>query len=167
MEDDDEYGSQYDMGMTGMSGAGAAAPRGAELAKKKKKKKKKKKRKPVEFEDPSLREHLLAGAYGGVAKAKPKRSGIKYTTDVNAGLRDIATPGSGFHRDGSRKQMAQGMTGKAGPDSSRGRGQYRGNRSSYGRSDAGSNRGSRLGGSQIRSSQHRNQNMSGSKLMDP
>ena len=45
-----------------------------ELAKKKKKKKsKKKKKKKVEMEDPSLREHLLAGAYGGVAKPKPKR----------------------------------------------------------------------------------------------
>ena len=74
-EEDDEYGSEYDevMGMTGFSGA----PGGHELAKKKKKqkkkKKKKKKKKQVEYEDPSLREHLLAGAYGGVAKPKPKR----------------------------------------------------------------------------------------------
>ena len=44
-----------------------------ELKKKKKKKKKKQKKKPVEFEDPSLREHLMAGAYGGIAKPKPKR----------------------------------------------------------------------------------------------
>jgi len=66
-EEEDEYGSEYDevMGMTGFSGA----PGGHELAKKKKKKKKK----PVEYEDPSLREHLLAGAYGEVAKPKPKR----------------------------------------------------------------------------------------------
>jgi len=75
------------MGLTGMSGAheiGALA--------KKKKKKKKKRVKKAEYEDPSLREHLLAGAYGGVAKPKPKRAGVKYTTDLNAGLRDIATP---------------------------------------------------------------------------
>jgi hypothetical protein len=52
-----------------------------------------------------LREHLLAGAYGGVAKKKPKRIGVKYTTDLNAGLRDIATPGSAFMRDPSKKMM--------------------------------------------------------------
>jgi hypothetical protein len=168
MEDDDEYGSQYDMGMTGMSGLGAGAPRGAELAKKKKKKKKKKRKKTVEFEDPSLREHLLAGAYGGVAKAKPKRQGIKYTTDINAGLRDIATPGSAFHRDNSRKNMMmQGPAGNAGADSSRGRGHHGRQRSSYGRSEGGSNHGSRLG-SKVGSTQNRvGQQSSTSKLMDP
>jgi hypothetical protein len=78
----------------------------AKKRKKKKKKKKKKKRKPIdEFEDPSLREHLLAGAYGGVAKPKVKRQGVIYTTDIDAGLRDIATPGSAFIRDPSRKMM--------------------------------------------------------------
>ena len=35
----------------------------------------------------------MAGAYGGVAHPKPKRTGYKYTTDLDAGLRDIATPG--------------------------------------------------------------------------
>ena len=74
---------------------------GHEMAKKRriKKKKKKKKKKPVEFEDPSLREHLLAGAYGGVAKPKVKRQGVKYTTDIDAGLRDIATPAQAMIRD--------------------------------------------------------------------
>jgi len=54
MEDDDEYGSQYEQigGQGGMSGG-----EGHELpSKKKKRKKKKKKRRPVEMEDPSLRE---------------------------------------------------------------------------------------------------------------
>ena len=89
------------MGQTGFTQGGVQ-----ELAKKRrKKKKKKKKKKPVEFEDPSLREHLLAGAYGGVAKKKPKRVGVKYTTDLNAGLRDINTPGSAFMRDASKKMM--------------------------------------------------------------
>jgi hypothetical protein len=59
-EDDDEYGSQYEMGLTGQ---GAQA---FNLVKKKKKKKKnKRKKKPTEMEDPSIREYLLAGAYGG------------------------------------------------------------------------------------------------------
>lgn len=52
----------------------------------------KKKKKRQEFEGPSLREHLLAGAYGGVAQPKPKRAGMKYTTDIDAGLRDIVNP---------------------------------------------------------------------------
>ncbi len=49
-EDDDEYGSQYDvnLGQTGFTQNG-----GNELAKKRKKKKKKKKKKPAEYEDPS------------------------------------------------------------------------------------------------------------------
>jgi len=143
MEDDDEYGDQMDdmvgghAGATGMGGAGNLP---------KKKKKKKKKKKPQEYEDPSLREHLLAGAYGGVAKPKPKRTGVKYTTDLNAGLRDIATPGSAFHRDSSKKNMMsmQGMAGRA--DSSHGRDKYpQRNRSSYGRSEVGSARGSKVG----------------------
>lgn len=61
------------------------------LAKKRKKKKKKRVQRK-EYEDPSLREHLLAGAYGGIAKPKPKRQGVKYTTNIDSGLRDIATP---------------------------------------------------------------------------
>ena len=55
------------------------------------------------MEDPSLREHLLAGAYGGVAKPKPKRQGVKYTTDIDAGLRDITSPAV-FMRDQSQKK---------------------------------------------------------------
>ena len=63
MEDDSEYGDEMGQGMDNGRG---------QLVKKKKKKKKKQKR-PVEMEDPSIREHLLAGAYGGIAKPKPKR----------------------------------------------------------------------------------------------
>jgi hypothetical protein len=105
------------MGVTGQ-GAGAF-----DLAKKKKKKKKKKR--PQEMEDPNLREHLMAGAYGGTAKPKPKRQGVKYTTDLSTGLRDIATPASGFVRDPSRKGINQasysGFANIAGADSSRGK----------------------------------------------
>jgi hypothetical protein len=101
-EDGDEFDSEY--GRIGQDGLGA----GPEMAlKKRRRKKKKKKKKRVEMEDPSLREHLLAGAYGGVAKPKPKRIGVKYTIDLTSGLRDIATPGSAFMRDGTggRKGM--------------------------------------------------------------
>jgi hypothetical protein len=75
-DDEEDYGSEYQqMGLTGgLSGFGAGDN---DLAKKRKKKKKKKKKKPTEFEDPSLREHLLAGAYGGVAKPRPKRQNIR------------------------------------------------------------------------------------------
>ena len=62
------------------------------------------------MEDPSLREHLLAGAYGGVAKPKPKRQGVKYTTDIDAGLRDIASPAV-FMRDQSQKKMISSISG--------------------------------------------------------
>jgi len=67
------------------------------------------------MEDPSLRDYLLAGAYGGVAKPKPKRPGVKKTTDLDAGLINIATP-SGFFRDQSRKVMGSisGMANMAG-----------------------------------------------------
>jgi len=36
---------------------------------------------------------MLAGAYGGEAKPKVKRSGIKYTTDLAGGMLDLTTPG--------------------------------------------------------------------------
>ena len=36
---------------------------------------------------------MLAGAYGGEARPKPKRSGIKYTTDLAGGMLDMTTPG--------------------------------------------------------------------------
>lgn len=88
--DEDEYGSQYDaMGLTGGLGTGGGVQ---ELSKKKRKKKKKRKRKPAEMEDPNLREFMLAGAYGGEAKPKPKRTGIKYTTDLAGGMLDLTTP---------------------------------------------------------------------------
>jgi hypothetical protein len=89
------------MGMTGMTNKTGQVV--AYDLKKKKKKKKKKKPKPVEYEDPSLRDHLMAGAYGGVAKPKVKRPGVKYTTNIDAGLREIITPGSAFRRDPSNR----------------------------------------------------------------
>jgi len=163
-DEEDEYGSQYDqvMGQTGLT-QGA----GHELAKKRRKKKKKKKKKKQEMEDPSLREHLLAGAYGGVAKPKPKRQGVKYTTDLNAGLRDLATPGEvpmgNFMRDPSKKMIASlygfaNMAGQA-PESSRGK-RNKTIRSSHGRSEVGSNIGSRVGGGMKRGE-------TTSKLLDP
>jgi len=118
------------------------------------------------MEDPSLREHLLAGAYGGVAKPKPKKAGVKYTTDLNAGLRDLATPGDvpqgNFMRDPSKKMIASlsgfaNMAGQA-PESSRGR-RNKTVRSSHGRSEIGSNIGSRVGGMK--------RGETTSKLLDP
>lgn len=127
--EDDEMGSQYaeQIGVTGLDQAGIGYGNAMGRDLKKKRKKKKKKRRPVEYEDPSLREHLLAGAYGGIAKKKPKRPGVKYTTDINAGLRDIATPGSAFPRDHSKLHMQKmmgsmsGFAQIAGPESSRSR----------------------------------------------
>jgi hypothetical protein len=151
------------MGRTGMSGIGT---RGHELAKKKRKKKKKKKKKKIEYEDPSLREHLLAGAYGGIAKPKPKRAGVKYTTDLDAGLRDIATPAM-FLRDPSKKMITSfsGFANIAGnvPDSSRGKNKGTNRmKSSQGRSEIGSNIGSKIGGLKKPIG-----NESTSKLLDP
>ena len=151
------------MGRTGMSGIGTG---GHELAKKKRKKKKKKKKKKIEYEDPSLREHLLAGAYGGVAKPKPKRAGVKYTTDLDAGLRDIATPAI-FLRDPSKKMITSfsGFANIAGnvPDSSRGKNKGTNRmKSSQGRSEIGSNIGSKIGGLKKPI-----ENESTSKLLDP
>lgn len=101
----DEYGSQYEGAGMGAGQVGGVPPAGYDIRMKKKKKKKKRRiQRPVQFEDPSLREHLLAGAYGGVAKPKPKRAGVKYTTDINAGLRDIATPNA-IRMDHSRRNM--------------------------------------------------------------
>ena len=71
---------------------------------------------------------------------------MKYTTNIDAGLRDIATPASGFMRDPSRGHL--GAAHIAGNESSRGRRDYgRGapNRSSYGGSQVGSAIGSRIG----------------------
>lgn len=140
---------------------------GVELAKKRRKKRKKR-RKKIEMEDPSLREHLLAGAYGGVAKPKPKRAGVKYTTDLTAGLRDIATPGN-YIRDASMKKMMTSFSGNMpmagqGPESSRGRRKHTGRlRSSHGRSEGGSVVGSKIG-SKVAS---RRRDESTSKLLNP
>ena len=84
--DEDDYGSQYEQYV----GTGGGVN---ELSKKKRKKKKRRRRKPQEYEDPNLREYMLAGAYGGEARPKPKRSGIKYTTDLAGGMLDLTTPG--------------------------------------------------------------------------
>jgi hypothetical protein len=140
MEDDD-YGSQYDrqMGLTGANAGGDQL-----LAKKKRKKKKKvKRRRPADYEDPSLREVLLAGAYGGVAKQKVKREGVKYTTDLDSGLRDLVTPGIMHHNDSRRNINAihglpQG-SGDGHQDSSR---KHRGRRMRANMSDT----SSRIGG---------------------
>lgn len=163
MDGQDEYGSQYDAGMatTGYIGAPAGDVR---LAKKKKKKKKKRIQRPLQYEDPTLREHLLAGAYGGVAKPKPKRQGVKYTTDINAGLRDIATPNA-IRMDNSRRQIGQmtgSMTGLDGVGSARKHHskprEQIGRQSSFARSREGSAIGSRVGRAGAEST---------SKLMDP
>jgi hypothetical protein len=120
-EEGDEFDSEY-----GRSGGGQDGGANVEMAlKKRRRKKKKKKKKKVEMEDPSLREHLLAGAYGGVAKPKPKRIGVKYTIDLTSGLRDIATTGSAFMRKdelGGRGMIGSqsGIMG-GGADSSKGR----------------------------------------------
>jgi hypothetical protein len=99
MDMDGNYGEEMDgsFDQAGFNDIGYN-PGGHERAQKRrlKTKQQKKKQKPVEVEDPSLREHLLAGAYGGVAKPKVKRQGVKYTTDIDAGLRDIATPAQVF-----------------------------------------------------------------------
>lgn len=81
-ENDDLYGDGDDPNMQ------------PQVQRKKLRKKKKKiiKQVPGEWVEASLREHLLAGAYGGIAKPKKQRAGLKYTTDIDAGLRDIATP---------------------------------------------------------------------------
>jgi len=146
--EDEEYASEQDNqdqinDMTGTYG---------ELKKKRRKKKKKKKRKAQEMEDPSLRDHLMANAYGGVAKPKPKRQGIKHTTNIDAGLiRDIATPGSAIRRDISN----QGFVNVAmAAESSRGR--------KVGRSGH-----SELGGSQLGSKIGKKGSEATSKLLDP
>jgi hypothetical protein len=47
----------------------------------------------------------MAGAYGGVAQPKAKRVGVKKTTDIDAGLRDIITPSD------IRKRSSQNVAG--------------------------------------------------------
>lgn len=72
------------------------------------------------MEDPNLREYMLAGAYGGEAKRKPKRAGIKYTTDLAGGMLDLTTPSmlknaskanietSSMHGGGGRASSSKG-----------------------------------------------------------
>ena len=178
--DEDEYGSEYDEVMGINSGFAGHAP-GHELAKKKKKTKKKKKwvwkkhAKKQELEEPSLREHLLAGAYGGVAKPKPKRQGVKYTTDLTSGLveagylRDLATPGQFMGRDPSRRQMGNFVQ-VPGNESSRERHPHHG--SGHGGHGVRSSAGRSVGdhGSQARSIKLGNlggRHDSAAKLLDP
>lgn len=101
------------------------------------------------MEDPNLREYMLAGAYGGEAKKKPKRTGIKYTTDLAGGMLDLTTPGmlksaskaaletSSMHGGGGRASSSKGT---------KKRKQFGGTGK---RSQMGSNIGSRVGGLQI------------------
>ena len=86
---EEDYGSEMEDAL-GLPGFEATGPDMAKVRRKKKKKKKRRRRRPDEYEDPSLREHLMAGAYGGIAKPKVKRQGVKYTTDLDTGLRDMA-----------------------------------------------------------------------------
>jgi hypothetical protein len=75
-----------------------------ELSKRKRKNGRKRRRIKIYYWDLSLREHLLAGAYSGVAKTKLKRVKVKNTTDLNAGLSDIANPAM-FLRDTFKKMI--------------------------------------------------------------
>ena len=64
--------------------------RGGEGEQKKKKKKFKFRRKePQEYEDPTTRDHMLAGAYGGVVKPKARRPGVKKTINLAGGMLDL------------------------------------------------------------------------------
>ena len=90
------------------------------------------------MEDPNVREYMLAGAYGGEAKPKPKRSGIKYTTDLAGGMRDLTTPG--MLKQASKANLEGSVVGGR-ASSSRGRGRSPGrskNRHVSGNSNAGS-----------------------------
>ena len=53
------------------------------------------------WENPNIREILMAGAYGGVAKKKVKRNGVINTTDIYQGLHNIPIPGGLARVDGS------------------------------------------------------------------
>lgn len=56
------------------------------------KKKKKLQKLSSKWEDPNIREVLMAGAYGGIAKKKVKRNGVMNTADIYRGLQDIPVP---------------------------------------------------------------------------
>jgi hypothetical protein len=101
IEDDEEYDEEDDHSARGGKAQEDGGPDMAKVRRKKKKKKKKRKKRPEEIEDPSLREHLMAGAYGGIAKPKIKRPGVKYTTDIDSGIKDLAMQPmmSGLGRD--------------------------------------------------------------------
>jgi hypothetical protein len=62
---------------------------------------------------------MLAGAYGGAARPKPKRSGIKYTTDLAGGMLDLTTPGMLKHASKGNLDASSHHGGRA--SSSKGR----------------------------------------------
>lgn len=126
------------MGMTGFTGTGGGIN---ELSKKKRKKKKKRRKKPQEMEDPNLREYMLAGAYGGAAKPKPKRTGIKYTTDLAGGMLDLTTPNMLKAASKANLETSSQHGGGGRASSSKG-----GRKKKYGqKSEMGSQVGSRVG----------------------
>ena len=57
------------------------------------------KKKTIEHEDVTLRDQLMANAYGGFVKKKVKRLGYRQTTDIDAGIKIITTPRIISHLD--------------------------------------------------------------------
>ena len=93
------------------------------------------------MEDPNLREYMLAGAYGGAAKPKPKRTGIKYTTDLAGGMLDLTTPNMLKAASKANLETSSQFGGGGRASSSKG-----GRKKKYGqKSEMGSQVGSRVG----------------------
>jgi len=65
-----------------------------ELKKKRRKKRSKRTRrqKDSEFEDPSLRDHMLADAYNGIVKLREKRVNCWNPLNIDAGLKYLISP---------------------------------------------------------------------------
>ena len=80
---DDQYGSLPQLSS------------GFDLMQKRKMKKKKMHKVSSKWENPNIREVLMAGAYGGVAKKKQVRNGVINTHDIYQGLHDIPIPNGG------------------------------------------------------------------------
>ena len=66
-------------------------PNAANLLSRRRKKKKNHKISD-KWEDPNIRERLLAGAYGGVTKKKKRNNRISNTNELYQGLADIPVP---------------------------------------------------------------------------
>jgi hypothetical protein len=96
------------------------------------------------MEDPNLREYMLAGAYGGAARPKPKRTGIKYTTDLAGGMLDLTTPGMLKSASKAALETSSHHGGRA--SSSKGTKKRKPFGGTGKRSQMGSNIGSRVGG---------------------